>query len=173
MNKNPGRHYCCSSLTLSTRPSLSWMTRGRPKLWRAQRQGHCEVCSWQSTGCKTSSNTPFAVFRSRARRSCPRYSSTSGKTDTFKARLCRNFSMPVRYATLSHRWGPNPTLRQLSSNATELFEEIPVPSLEQVFQEAMAMTWSLDIAYLWIDSLCIIQDSPSDWEIQSRNMGGI
>jgi hypothetical protein len=61
----------------------------------------------------------------------------------------------------------------LLSNARELFEEIPIPRLEQVFQDAISVTWELGIRYLWIDTLCIFQDSPWDWTAQSRNMGAI
>lgn len=40
---------------------------------------------------------------------------------------------------------------------------IPLSSLNQTFRDAINVTRSLDLQYLWIDSLCIIQDSPSDW----------
>ncbi|KAK0623852.1 heterokaryon incompatibility protein-domain-containing protein [Immersiella caudata] len=79
----------------------------------------------------------------------------------------------MRYATLSHRWGPAPAVRLLLSNARELFDEIPISRLDQVFQHAISITWELGLQYLWIDTLCIFQDSAWDWTAQSRNMGAI
>ena len=29
---------------------------------------------------------------------------------------------------------------------------------------------ALDIRYLWIDSLCIVQDDPADWEAEAARM---
>lgn len=40
---------------------------------------------------------------------------------------------------------------------------IPTAELPQTFQDAIKIARSLDLQYLWIDSLCIIQDSKSDW----------
>jgi hypothetical protein len=31
----------------------------------------------------------------------------------------------------------------------------------------------MGIRYLWIDTLCIIQDNPKDWELESANMGKV
>jgi hypothetical protein len=41
------------------------------------------------------------------------------------------------------------------------------------FQDAITITRRLGIQYLWIDSLCIIQDSVQDWLEESKKMGGI
>jgi hypothetical protein len=39
-----------------------------------------------------------------------------------------------------------------------------------VFQQAILVARKLSIKYIWIDSLCIIQDSQSDWELESAKM---
>lgn len=41
------------------------------------------------------------------------------------------------------------------------------------FYDATIITRRLGYKYLWIDSLCIIQDSYQDWETESQNMGNI
>ena len=46
-------------------------------------------------------------------------------------------------------------------------------ALPIAFQDAAAMAWSLDIHYIWIDTLCIIQDDAADWEDQAAKMGQI
>ena len=45
--------------------------------------------------------------------------------------------------------------------------------LPKTFQDAMIMTRYLGINYIWIDSLCIIQDSVEDWEKESALMDQI
>lgn len=37
--------------------------------------------------------------------------------------------------------------------------DIPVTQLSNVFQDAMRVTLKLGLFYLWIDLLCIVQDS--------------
>jgi len=39
-----------------------------------------------------------------------------------------------------------------------------------VFRDAIQVCISLEISHVWIDSLCIIQDSKEDWELESANM---
>ncbi|KAK3326110.1 heterokaryon incompatibility protein-domain-containing protein [Apodospora peruviana] len=56
---------------------------------------------------------------------------------------------------------------------TDLCAEIPVLTLDKVFQDAIEVTCNLGLAYLWVDSLCIIQDSSSDWAAESVKMGAI
>ena len=43
-------------------------------------------------------------------------------------------------------------------------------TLPKTFQEAIAITRRLNQQFLWIDSLCIIQDSASDWQVESATM---
>ncbi|KAH7625330.1 hypothetical protein B0T09DRAFT_361305 [Sordaria sp. MPI-SDFR-AT-0083] len=50
---------------------------------------------------------------------------------------------------------------------------IPFACLPQTFADAVWVTRELGIRYLWINSLCIIQDSPSDWDAESQQMGSI
>lgn len=45
--------------------------------------------------------------------------------------------------------------------------------LSQTFRDAITITRQLNIRYLWIDSLCIIQDDLRDWEFESANMSSI
>ena len=45
--------------------------------------------------------------------------------------------------------------------------------LPKVFQDAIQVSLELGISYIWIDSLCIIQDSKEDWEHEAKRMGGV
>jgi Heterokaryon incompatibility protein (HET) len=55
----------------------------------------------------------------------------------------------------------------------ELYESIECQNLPLTFQHAIYITRRLGYRYLWIDSLCIIQDSKRDWEQESAIMGDI
>jgi hypothetical protein len=50
---------------------------------------------------------------------------------------------------------------------------IPVQSMPQTFKDAVKITRKFGIRYLWIDALCILQDSKSDWEVQATEMAAI
>jgi hypothetical protein len=73
----------------------------------------------------------------------------------------------VKYATLSHCWGLNPTNIKLSTkNLEELKEMIPLEILPKTFQDAVITCRQIGAEFLWIDSLCILQDgegSKNDW----------
>jgi hypothetical protein len=52
-------------------------------------------------------------------------------------------------------------------------QNVPFKDLPKTFKHAVQVALSLGIAYLWIDSLCIIQDDTSDWELESAKMASI
>jgi hypothetical protein len=77
------------------------------------------------------------------------------------------------YAALSYSWGERGFAMATSNNYEELKHGFDSAILPTAFQDAAAMTRSLNIQYLWIDTLCIIQDSRSDWEEQAAMMGEV
>lgn len=60
-----------------------------------------------------------------------------------------------------------------ASTLEEMRSEISIPELPQTFQDAIAITRSLHVRYLWIDSLCTMQDSQSDWTIEASMMKNV
>ena len=46
-------------------------------------------------------------------------------------------------------------------------------SISKNFQDAIEVVRKLEFKYLWIDALCIIQDSKSDWENESAKMNDV
>ncbi|KAL2067486.1 hypothetical protein VTL71DRAFT_1911 [Oculimacula yallundae] len=80
---------------------------------------------------------------------------------------------PVPYATLSHCWGKAQILTLTIENKSALEAGIPIQSLPRSFRHAVSVAKRLDIRYLWIDSLCIIQNSSHDWESESLRMGDV
>lgn len=78
------------------------------------------------------------------------------------------------YIALSHCWGsPATTLKTLSTNIASFQTAIPPESLATTFKHGIEVAKSLGFEYIWIDSLCIIQDSTLDWEEQSSLMAFI
>lgn len=68
----------------------------------------------------------------------------------------------IQYATLSHCWGTSYSLKLTSTSLQRLLKGIPISELGQTFQDAIFTAQSLGIQFIWIDSLCIFQDSRED-----------
>ncbi|KAI0199845.1 hypothetical protein F4808DRAFT_451252 [Astrocystis sublimbata] len=66
---------------------------------------------------------------------------------------------------------PMPTrLVDLGSPLRLLMKSIDLNSLPETFRNAIQVTRGIEIQYLWIDSLCIIQDDEDDWEYEAAQM---
>ncbi|PMD40345.1 HET-domain-containing protein, partial [Hyaloscypha variabilis F] len=78
-----------------------------------------------------------------------------------------------RYITLSHRWGFAKFFTLTKSNYQQCLEQIQPEDLPQTFQDAITIARDLDTKYIWIDSLCIIQDSLDDWARESLEMADV
>jgi Heterokaryon incompatibility protein (HET) len=76
------------------------------------------------------------------------------------------------YAALSYIWGgwENFTTRKM---VEQFKKEIAPESMPTVFQECAAVARRLKIPYLWIDSVCIIQDDIQDWSQEVAKMADI
>lgn len=79
----------------------------------------------------------------------------------------------ARYATLSYCWGTVRPLTTTSDNVDLFATRIPAEDLPRTFLEAVSITRDLGIPYLWIDSLCIVQDDPGDWRMEAGRMKDI
>jgi len=79
----------------------------------------------------------------------------------------------TEYLTLSHCWGGRGPVTLKSASLADFKNRIPFQSLSRTFQEAVIAVRKLGYSYIWIDSLCIIQDSKEDWEREAQIMGDI
>ncbi|KAK4446824.1 heterokaryon incompatibility protein-domain-containing protein, partial [Podospora aff. communis PSN243] len=74
------------------------------------------------------------------------------------------------YAALSYCWGSaddaNLQLKTTTASLEERKLKIGIESLTPVLKDAVFLANTLSIPYLWVDSLCILQDDISDWERQ-------
>lgn len=77
----------------------------------------------------------------------------------------------VDYVTLSHRWNPSYNYFTTSSNVEAHLENgMDISHLPKTFAEACVTTKKLGFDYIWIDSLCIIQDSGEDKVLEIPKM---
>ncbi|KAH8645875.1 heterokaryon incompatibility protein-domain-containing protein, partial [Tricladium varicosporioides] len=71
---------------------------------------------------------------------------------------------------LTYCWGNAKITKTTTRNISEYKQEIKFGSLSKVFQDAIIVTRKLGFRYIWIDALCIIQDSKDDWEKEAALM---
>ncbi|KAK4166987.1 heterokaryon incompatibility protein-domain-containing protein [Cladorrhinum sp. PSN259] len=81
---------------------------------------------------------------------------------------------PPIYCCLSHCWGGVTDIPLLKCDTLQSFMSgIDITSLPRTFQDAILISRQLGVRYLWIDSLCILQDSTDDWTREAVVMGNI
>lgn len=77
------------------------------------------------------------------------------------------------YTALSHCWGeslPYTTTKKTLSSRKAGF---PLIDLPKTYEDAIVITRRLKIRYIWIDSLCIVQDDEKDWQQESAKMASV
>jgi hypothetical protein len=79
------------------------------------------------------------------------------------------------YTTLSHCWGPpeNRPITTTKANLKDRMTLISMNELSNTFRDAVRITRELGERYLWIDSLCIIQDDGDDWAREAALMAEV
>ncbi|KAF2118798.1 heterokaryon incompatibility protein-domain-containing protein [Lophiotrema nucula] len=75
-----------------------------------------------------------------------------------------------QYACQSYCWGDSHTVITDASTYENHKAGISVTSLPKTFRETIAFARSLNLQYLWIDAMCIIQDSIEDWRAEAAKM---
>ncbi|KZL80920.1 heterokaryon incompatibility protein [Colletotrichum incanum] len=77
----------------------------------------------------------------------------------------------AEYITLSYRWGPQPQGLLLQASNVDSFRcGLLIYDLPRTFQDLATVARFLSVRYVWIDALCIIQDSLLDWEREGATM---
>lgn len=67
-----------------------------------------------------------------------------------------------RYVALSYVWGEDQPHKTTTQNIDQYLCSIDPALLPQTIQDAIWTTRALDLKYLWVDTLCIIQDCEDD-----------
>jgi Heterokaryon incompatibility protein (HET) len=142
-------------------PSISFDDRVRLiKLWIAE-------CQREHPGCKekhkAARSLPTRVLDVGDEEHDPYLYSSNGECE--------------EYIALSHCWGtPEKRSKQLLTRRAsfpQYCNAIPLHTMPKTFIDAVLVTRALGVRYLWIDSLCIVQDDLKDWELESSRMADV
>lgn len=78
-----------------------------------------------------------------------------------------------RYTALSYCWGGQQDIITKLATINTYTNGLPTGTLPKTIRDAITVTRGLQIRFLWIDALCIIQDSPEDKLREISTMGAI
>ncbi len=126
------------------------------------------IQSWRER-CKSSHTT------------CPGSSPTTmptrlidvGDGKSISPRLVATGGQTGHYLALSHRWGGARIFQTKLANVEKHKEGIPLDDLVRHVSRCPRHDQEARNRYIWIDSLCIIQDSSEDWEREAASMAAI
>ncbi|KAI0000236.1 HET-domain-containing protein [Xylariaceae sp. FL0662B] len=86
-------------------------------------------------------------------------------------------AVKANYIALSHCWGmidePFRFCTYRNNIEKHIKEGIDFGRLPKTFRDAVEVTRDLGVQYLWIDSLCIIQEDKDDWEAEVGKMESV
>ncbi|KAI0543631.1 heterokaryon incompatibility protein-domain-containing protein [Xylaria curta] len=93
-----------------------------------------------------------------------------------KLYLCDSDDLPMarggsEYAILSYRWGEEGNLMTTRESEPQHRLGIDIDSLPATLKDSVQVATKLGFSFIWIDSLCIIQDLLGDWETEAPKMG--
>ena len=77
------------------------------------------------------------------------------------------------YAALSYCWGGPQPVTLTTLTMTDMLRGVATSTLPATIQDAITVTRKLGLRYLWVDSLCIFQDSTSDKDAEIAKMDQI
>lgn len=85
----------------------------------------------------------------------------TGAHEVVRLHIVTGEEKDTSYAALSHCCGPNAGMTTIlvSGNLERMTQGIQLETMAKNFQDALTITRGLHLRYLWIDALCIIQDS--------------
>jgi len=90
-------------------------------------------------------------------------------------RLLDHDDVPLNasYVTISHCWGSREITMLRRENLAQFKNSIDMEILPATFQDSINLVRQLGVRYVWIDSLCIVQDDPEDWRGQAAVMADV
>lgn len=77
-----------------------------------------------------------------------------------------------KYIALSYRWPEDFPIEAKSTqdNIREQMRGLKTSKLPRIFNDLFQVAVKMHISYVWIDSLCIVQDDPADWSREAALM---
>ncbi|KAI8959160.1 HET-domain-containing protein [Daldinia sp. FL1419] len=149
-------------LVVSKESPLASFTNFRPVEWKGLTQewiddikSMLEYCRTSHPQCQPSGPTRLPS----------RLLQINGSTQSLQVRLVDTRTRCEKgfYVALSYCWGGPQPLELTKDNYDVLFRNhLDSDSLPQTLKDAIFVTHSLGLDYLWVDALCIVQDYPED-----------
>lgn len=96
-----------------------------------------------------------------------------GLENTSVPRLVITQGEKAEYVALSHCWGGSNPVTTTTSTLNQRTRGIVFDENSRTFREAANVTRLLGMRYLWIDSLCVLQDSKEDWAKEAEKMSAV
>jgi hypothetical protein len=144
--------------------------------WIETCRNHHQRCRWDHSS-KYSQNLPTAKEMNTANEDVPLPSRLIDVNSSNESliRLWKCSGQTGKYLALSHRWvnGLTPQWVTTQNTLEARHSWFPLGTLPASIVDAVCVTRKLGLQYLWVDSLCIIQDSQDDWEVESSQMANI
>jgi hypothetical protein len=135
---------------------------------------HSNLARWWVEQCLQYHGACPRPHRTFAPKRLIRIYQSNGTTSARLETQTVNTQEAEKYCTLSHCWGGIADMLLLTSGTLLEWEErLPLGQLAETFQDAIHFVAGMGMRYLWIDCLCILQDSIVDWVEQSSLMGKI
>lgn len=78
-----------------------------------------------------------------------------------------------RYISLTHRWNDDIMFQTKTASIAQMKRRFPAHWISATFLDAITLAFKLGVEYIWIDSICIIQDDAADWGAEALTMGKV
>jgi hypothetical protein len=118
------------------------------KYWLTECRDHHERCEHNQADVPLPTRVIDVMQSTEDGSLCPRLLDTNGLHGT--------------YATLSYVWGTGNRFVTTQGTMKEMGRRINLEILPTLFRDAIVFVRELGIPFLWIDSICIVQDCPED-----------
>jgi hypothetical protein len=121
-------------------------------------------------------NTSHQTYRPSESLQLPTRLLSIGSSDSItEIRLVESskIATKVEYCTLSHCWGKIQITTLQRSNYDDFLKGIAISSLPKTFRDAIHAAVKLGFQYIWIDSLCIVQNDELDWAYEALRMTSV
>jgi hypothetical protein len=105
-------------------------------------------------------------------------SQNSGDGDgSYVVRLVETRDLPkeseIRYAALSYCWGSGTPYKLTKETSQSLTGGVSASLFPRTIRDAVHAVRALEIEWLWVDSMCIVQDDKEDWEREAKTMADV
>ena len=90
-----------------------------------------------------------------------------------EVRLVETQGASGSWAALSYCWGGKSEFTLKTTNLESKLRSMALSDFPATLRDAVVVTRSLGIRYLWIDALCILQDSEDDWTKEASHMDSV